>query len=197
MLESINQWWNLLTPLSRSAVILVAGAVVFWVIRCLLMRLLNKWSQRTENDLDDRLVHFASRFYGLLLFFVLLLAILKVNGIEITPLLASAGIAGIALGLAAKETLADVVDIGLRRTLIRNTDGVIVNYPNAVLANSVITNFSFETDVMRVRIRFQVPYDTDLALVRDTAVRSITEIEGVVKDTAEIVTRSLWDDTRG
>ena len=36
----------------------------------------------------------------------------------------------------------DVVDIGLRRTKIRNPDGVVVNYPNSVLATSVITNFS-------------------------------------------------------
>lgn len=194
------------------------------------MRRLNHWAQGTENDLDDRLVHFISRFYGVVLFFGLLLAVLNVNGVEITPFLASAGIAGIALGLAAKETLADilagiflildrpvrigdrvkiekigehwggwgdVVNIGLRRTRIRNTDGVIVNYPNAAFANSVITNFTAESDAMRVRIRFMVPYDSDLNLVRSTAVYCIESIEGVEKDSADIITRSLWDDARG
>ncbi len=226
----IDTWWNGLTPFYKSCVIVIAAAVVFWGVRRCLIRWLQRLASRTENDLDDRLVHFASRFYGLALFFILLLAVLQVNGIKITPLLASAGIAGIALGLAAKETLADilagiflimdrpvrlgdrvkidrigqhwgswgdVVDIGLRRTLIRNTDGVIVNYPNAILANSVITNFSFETEAMRVRIRFQVAYDADLERVRRAALKSIGSVDGVLPDTPEIVTRSLWDDTRG
>ena len=95
------------------------------------------------------------------------------------------------------EGWGDVVNIGLRRTQIRNTDGVMVNYPNAVLANSVITNFSFETNAVRVRIRFMVPYSNDLNLLRSTAVLCIETIEGIEKDSADIVTRSLWDDTRG
>ena len=61
-----------------------------------------------DNDVDDRLVHFLQRFYILVLVFVVFLVILRIHEIEITPFLASAGIAGIAIGMAAKETLADV-----------------------------------------------------------------------------------------
>ena len=152
------------------------------------------------------------------------------HGIAVTPLLASAGIAGIAIGMAAKETLADilsgvfliadrpvrigdrvkiesigkhwggwgdVVDLGLRRTQIRNTDGVIVNYPNSLLANSIITNFSFEDEPVRVRVRFQVNYSADLEQASEVARRAIEAVEQVLPETAEIVVRSLWDDERG
>ena len=150
---------------------IILQAIIFCRV---LWRGMKKLAASTENDVDDRLVHFLQRFYILVLLFVVFLAILKTHNIEITPFLASAGIAGIAIGMAAKETLADIfagvfliadrpvrvgdrvkidsigkhwgswgdiVDLGLRRTRIKNTDGVIVNYPNSLLANSVITNF--------------------------------------------------------
>ena len=43
----------------------------------------------------------------------------------------------------------DVIDIGMRRTQIRNTDGVIVNYPNSILANSVIGMMPGMTGTLR------------------------------------------------
>jgi len=91
----------------------------------------------------------------------------------------------------------DVVDIGLRRTRIRNTDGVVVNYPNSLMANSVITNFSFEEKPVRVRIRFQVGYDADLELTRKVAIEAIEGVSAVIADSATIVVRSLWDDNQG
>ena len=89
------------------------------------------------------------------------------------------------------------MDLGLRRTLIRNTDGVIVNYPNNLLANSIITNFSYEDQPMRVRVRFQVNYNVDLERASEVAKMAIGETENVLPDSTEIVVRSLWDDERG
>jgi small-conductance mechanosensitive channel len=150
--------------------------------------------------------------------------------VSISPLLAGAGIAGIAVGFAAKETLADilagfflivdrpmgvgdrvkierigrdwggwgdVLDVGLRRTRIKNTDGVVVNYPNNVLANSVITNFSAERQPVRVRVRFQVGYEADLERAQQVAKGAIERSAGVIAGTVDLVVRSLWDDTRG
>ena len=223
-------WWESAGALEKTALILLGGVLVHIVFRMLILRGLNKLAHATENDLDDRLVHFIRRFYALGLMFALVMMILSANNIEITPLLASAGIVGIAIGLAAKETLADilagiflivdrpmrmgdrikierigdhwgswgdVVDIGLRRTQIRNTDGVIVNYPNNTLASSVITNFSFEDKPVRVRVRFQVNYDADLEVVSDLARKAIHACEGVLPDSADIVIRSVWDDSGG
>jgi len=191
---------------------------------------MERFASRTTNDLDDRLVDFIKQFLWLIALFVAVLLALRINNIEITPLLAGAGIVGIAVGLAAKELLADVlsgvfliadrpirvgdrvkiesigrhwggwgdvVDIGLRRTRIRNTDGVVVNYPNSLLSNSVITNFSSEEKPVRVRIRFQVGYDADIDLTRKVAIEAIYGVPEVIRDSASIVVRSLWDDTQG
>ena len=224
-------WWSDDLTVWEQTAIAVAGALLVHVfMRLVVLRGLDRLAAATENDLDDRLVYFLRRFYLLVLVFALFLFILTIHGVKITAFLASAGIAGIAIGLAAKETLSDilsgiflitdqparmgdrvkiespgrhwggwgdVVDVGLRRTQIRNTDGVIVNYPNNVLANSVITNFSYEDDPVRVRVRFQVNHNCDLEHASDVARRAIQETEKVLPDTAEVVVRSLWDDVGG
>ena len=156
--------------------------------------------------------------------------VLKINGIQVGPVLAGAGIFGIAIGLAAKETLADilagifliadrpirtgdriiidkigkhwggwgdVLDIGLRRTTIRNTDGVIVNYPNAVLASSTIKNFSIDPQPVRARIRFQTDYSADPVLVKAKTIEAIEKIDGIIDGTTTVVIRSIWDDDQG
>lgn len=222
--------WNHLAVWEQTAIAVAVGFLLHLFVRIVLLQAMRRLAASTENDLDDRLVYFVRRFYLFLLTFGLFLVILRIHGIEITPFLASAGILGIAIGLAAKETLSDilagvfliadqpirigdrikvesigahwggwgdVVDVGLRRTKVRNTDGVIVNYPNNVLANSVITNFSFEDEPIRVRVRFQVNYDCDLELACEVARKAINSTAQVIDDSTNIVVRSVWDDHGG
>ena len=229
-MESIINLWNDFGQLRQSAIAVGAVLVVYLLMRWVVLHRMERLATRTTNDLDDRLVDFIKQFLWLIALFVAVLLVLRINDIEVTPLLAGAGIVGIAVGLAAKELLADVlsgvfliadrpirvgdrvkiesigrhwggwgdvVDIGLRRTRIRNTDGVVVNYPNSLLSNSVITNFSSEEKPMRVRIRFQVGYNADLDLTRKVAIEAIYCVPEVIRDSATIVVRSLWDDTQG
>ena len=90
-----------------------------------------------------------------------------------------------------------MLDVGLRRTKVRNTDGVVVNYPNNMLSNSVITNFSDAPQPLRVRVRFQVDYGADLEQACEVARLAIERTEGVIKETGQVLVRSLWDDERG
>ena len=117
-------------------------------------------------------------------------------GIPLTSWLASAGIVGIAVGFAAKDTLAnlfsgvfiladapykvgdfvvldgglrgEVQEIGIRSTRILTRDDVQVTVPNAVIGNGRIVN---ETggpyDKMRVRVKVAAAYGSDVDQVRD------------------------------
>ena len=229
-MEKLKEFLAGLDVWQQSGLVLVGLIVVHLLISRVFLRGLKKVAASTENDVDDRLVHFIQKFYLAVLLFVAFLMILNIHGITLTPFLASAGIAGIAIGMAAKETLADVfsgifliadrpvrigdrvkidsigkhwgswgdvVDMGLRRTQIRNTDGVVVNYPNSLLANSVITNFSFDEDPIRVRVRFQVNYNTDLDRACEVACGAIQNSDRVLPETAEVIVRSLWHDDGG
>jgi len=222
--------WKEFGDFEQSLIAVVLAIVIYVFVRYVIIRRMEKIANMTTNDLDDRLILFIKQFLWAIALFLTIILILKINQIEISPLLAGAGIFGVALGLAAKETLGDILsgifliadrpirigdrvkienigrhwgswgdveDIGLRRTRIRNTDGVIVNYPNSVLGNSIINNFSYVSQPVRVRIRFQVSYDADVDLTKELVINAINSVDGIVGDSAQIVTRSLWDDTRG
>jgi len=222
--------WTNLSALEQSVLAIISTILIFYLVRFVLLRRLEVLAAKTDNDFDDRLIHFLKQFLWLAALFSGLVWVLKINGIQVGPVLAGAGIFGIAIALAAKETLADilagifliadrpirigdrimidrigkhwggwgdVVDIGLRRTTIRNTDGVVVNYPNSVLAASTIKNFSIDPQPVRARVRFQTDYSADPALVKEKAKAAIERVDGIIDGTTTIVIRSIWDDDQG
>lgn len=228
-METLAEIWGQLNNIYKSIAILIIAVAGYSICRSLIIKKFQRLAASTSNDLDDRLVYFVKQFIGIIALFFTISILLKVNGIQVSPLLAGAGIVGVSLGFAAKETIADilagifliadqpirigdrikiekigshwggwgdVVDIGLRRTRIKNTDGVYINYPNARLANSVITNFSFQKSPIRVRIRFQVDYDADLNLTKQVTNEAVASCHGVLPDTAQTIIRSV-DDSQG
>lgn len=129
-------------------------------------------------------------FAGVLYFFLL------AWDINITAWLASAGIVGIAVGFAAKDSLANlfagffimvdapykvgdfinldggergrVTDIGLRSTRILTKDDMEITIPNSVIASSKIINESGGPyEKERIRISVGIAYGSDIDLVRD------------------------------
>jgi small-conductance mechanosensitive channel len=127
------------------------------------------------------------------------LMILAVWQINLTPLLASAGLAGIIVGLAAKDTLGNffggisvfldrpfkpgdyivlrsgergkVVDIGLRSTRIVTRDDVLITIPNSVIVSTKIINESAPSRRMRVRVKVSVANTSDVDEVKDVLLR--------------------------
>ena len=63
----------------------------------------------TPSEFDDIVVDFVKKFYGVVLVFVVIVAGLSIYDVDISPLLAGAGVAGLVIGLALKETLANVL----------------------------------------------------------------------------------------
>ncbi len=228
-METVSDLWNQLHNLYKSVAIASCALAIYTIFRWVIIKKMARLAAATSNDLDDRLVYFAKQFIGIIALFCTVTLLLKTNGIKISPILAGAGIVGVSLGFAAKETIADVLagifliadqpirigdrvkiekigshwggwgdvmDIGLRRTRIKNTDGVYINYPNALLANAVITNFSSASNPVRVRIRFQVDYDADLLLTKEITTQAIASCQDVLPNTAETLIRSV-DDSQG
>jgi small-conductance mechanosensitive channel len=133
--------------------------------------------------------------------------------IDVTAWLASAGIIGIAVGFAAKDTLANlfagifiiadapykvgdfivlendlrgrVTSIGIRSTRILTLDDVEITIPNAIIGNSTLINeVGGPTPKQRVKIAVQAAYGTDIEAV-ETALLSTTEGEPLVCETPD------------
>lgn len=197
-----------------SGIILLA-LLLGWAFKRLVLVRFQRMAERTDNDVDDRLVYFLARFYKGLIAFAVALVVLRILRIELTPLLAGAGIIGIGIAYGAKDVIGnflagifllvdrpikrgdrilierigrdwgswgDVVDVGLRSTTVKNTDGVFVTYPNAKLAESIIRNFSPTDDPVRFRVRVLVSYDDDIELALSLMMEVAKAEAGVLDD---------------
>ena len=118
-------------------------------------------------------------------------AIMMAWDIDVTAWLASAGVLGIAIGFAAKDTLANlfagvfiladapyklgdfivlesgergcVTDIGIRSTRILTRDDIEITLPNGIMANSKIVNETSGPHAKRrLRLNIGVAYGSDL-----------------------------------
>lgn len=120
-------------------------------------------------------------------------------GIEVTPLLASLGIAGLAVALAFQDTLANffagiyitvdrpvragdyikldsgdegyVQKIGWRNAMIRMLAGNMIIVPNSKLAQAIIINYYLPSKDMAVIVPVSVSYDSDLEKVERVTVQ--------------------------
>lgn len=119
-----------------------------------------------------------------------LMVILSIWRINITPVLASAGIAGVAVAIAAKDTLSnffggisifidkpyklgdfivlekgergEVVSIGLRSTKIKTADDVLITVPNSIISATRVMNESAPAPSLRLKIPVSVAYGSDI-----------------------------------
>lgn len=128
--------------------------------------------------------------------FIVLLHILDVFNINLTPLLASAGVVGVGIGLGAQSLFKDVlngvfillenqynvgdnvkidgltgsvIDLTLRITTLRDADGTVYFIPNSQVAN--VSNMSRDFTVATLNLSVDASADPDrvLALLRSTA----------------------------
>ena len=131
--------------------------------------------------------------------------------VDMTAWLASAGIIGIAVGFAAKDTLAnlfsgvfimadapykigdfvvldsgergEVTHIGIRSTRLLTRDDVEVTVPNSVMGNTKIINESGGPhEKFRIRIAVGVAYGSDIDLVRKILMSIALANDGLCED---------------
>ena len=173
---------------------------------------LKKWAVDTESDVDDMLVPMVGK--TLRVFIVLIAAIIiiqSLTGMKIGPLLASLGIGGLAVALAAKESIANffgtltilfdkpfkvgeriVIDgndgivesVGFRSTRIRMLTGHLLTIPNEKVISSPLENIG-KRPFIRWLANIGVTYDTPPEMVEKavTIIREILENhEGMNKE---------------
>ncbi len=169
-----------------------------------------KFTEKTKSETDDQLLVIVHRFFRVLFVILALLFIMNKWGIEIGPLLASLGIAGIAIGFAVKDSLANIFggiqliidktfkvgdkvelvdgtvgvvqDISLRSTRIRTYDNELLIIPNGKMANEPIKNHVQPELKVRVRVPFSVEYGSDPKKVKKVVLDAIKKLDDVMKE---------------
>lgn len=166
----------------------LSAAVVwlFYNLADVFSKYLTVVTSKTETELDDQLIPLIRKT---LRFFVLVMgviAILQNNGVNVASLIAGLGIGGLAVALAARETLANffgsvtifmdrpfkigdwiksgnvegtVEEVGFRSTRIRTFYNSLVSVPNSNLANADIDNLGLRK-YRRLKTVLNLTYST-------------------------------------
>ncbi len=178
-------------------VILVIG---FWIARWLRKKI--RGAAFGTDDLVDNTLRpvIASGLYYLIIA-ITLYAVLRQLGVEATGLLAVFGAAGLAIGLALKDTLGNiaagfmllilrplnvgeyietpsangsVVEVGLFATTIRNPEGVLIFVPNGQIWANRIQNYARHTE-RKLIIDIGIGYDADLKKAQSLLERTMRD----------------------
>ena len=175
--------------LSKGLIVVVAVSLTYLCIK-LVDAALGYWRQRAKATEDDQFnKELLPIIRNSLRVFVIIVAFLVTSqnlGLNITGLVASLSIGGLALGLAAQDTLANlfgavsvlvdkpfrigdriqldnvdgvVEQIGFRSTRVRNQDGYLVTIPNKAVGNATITNIALRANI-RTLMNIGITYDT-------------------------------------
>ena len=167
-------------------------------------------NQSRFQTVEERTLPLFDNLGKILLFGVAGYLLIKAWELDATGWLASAGVAGLALGFAAKDTLANlfagvfviadgpyhvgdyivlesghrgkVLHIGLRSTRILTRDDVQITVPNSIIGNGAIVNETSGTPQFRLRIKVGVAYGSDIDHVRKVLMEVAESAEAPLSD---------------
>lgn len=193
--------------LIRILLFIIAAIWMIGVTRISVLLLRAFSSENRFKLIDSRTVPLFDLTSKLLIIMVGIYVLLMIWGINPIGWLASAGIAGLALGFAAKDTLANLFSgffivadapykigdyinldsgergkvsaIGLRSTRLLTRDDVEITIPNGVIANAKIINESGGPQNLRIRIIVGVAYGTDVDQVVELLLQAGNEHDEV------------------
>jgi len=199
----------------NTLLILTVTILLLKIISNFAQQWMREWKFRTKTTADERLIPL---FQKILKATVIILAVIFVFNawkINISPLLTTVGIAGLAIGLAVKDTLNNILgglqlvldktfkvgdkvqlesgemgtilDIGLRSTKLKTYDNEVLYIPNGYLANAKIKNFTHPDVSIRVNVNFGVVYGSDTEKVQHVVLEVVKKIENVIEQPEPVV----------
>ena len=180
---------------SRGLVVIVACSVTYVIIKIVDL-LLGLWREHVVSEQDKIFAAQLFPIFSKVARSVIIVAAILLTAdnleIEIKTLLAGLSVGGLALGLAAQDTVANmfgavailldkpfhigdrvkvesvegfVESIGLRSTRVRNLDGHLVTLPNKLMGNAIITNIT-RRPTIKTEMNIGLTYDTPVEKVK-------------------------------
>lgn len=212
----VFRWPDLVQKvLAKGFTIIVAVSLTYMVIKFIDL-LMGYWRQRAaaqdDQTFNQQLFPIVRKSLKVFIIVVAALVTLDNLGVNITAAIASLSIGGLAVGLAAQDTLANlfgavaifldkpfkigdrvqvdghdgpVESIGMRSTRIRNLDGHLVTIPNKTMGNATIVNVAARPNIKTV-MNIGITYDTPVEKVK-LALQIIKEVYGGHPMTGDLV----------
>ncbi len=174
--------------------------IVIIIIDSLFFDYMVKKGELKNKQLRQELINLILSIIKVTIVIIAISMLLVRMGVNITGLVASLGIGGLAVALAAQNTLSNffgllkiifdnsfsqgdwiettdaegtVVEIGFISTMIRTFDNAMITVPNATLANSPLKNWSKRTVGRRIKMHIGVTYGSR----REDVMKAVEEIK--------------------
>lgn len=194
--------------------LIIWGISIFRISSVFFKELKRRVEPKHTGMLDD-LVPFLQNIAKITIFFIVLLTILSLWGVNIIPALASAGVIGVAVAFAAKDTVANlfggisvfldkpyktgdyviisdkhrgkVIQIGMRSTKIKTRDNVLLTVPNSAMVTNVVINETGFDPKLRTRIPIGLAYGTNLDFAEKVLINIARKHQEVLQKPEPIV----------
>lgn len=211
MTFSIEHAWQLVEKdVLQWSLRILAAIVIFVVGRWITRRLVRALALVMEKrEVEPTVARFLQNVASAILLVVNILAALNALGIPTASMLAVMGAAGLAIGLALKDSLSNIASgvlmvafrpfrvgdmvecagtrgrvetISIFYTELRTSDNKTVTIPNALVTGGVITNFTADDNTRRLELNIGVGYGSDLKRTRQILLDMLREHPRVIKD---------------
>lgn len=191
---------------------------VTWLLARLIDAVIREYivplTQKTEGDLDDQIVPIIRKAIRAAIWILGIIIALNNAGYNVGALLAGLGIGGLALAMAAKDTVANIfggitiftdkpftindrvkingfdgtiTEIGIRSTRLKTLENRIVTIPNSKFTDGMVENVSSEPH-RKVVLKLGLTYDTTADKIQNgmKALREIVDNNNQLEENAVI-----------
>lgn len=200
----------------------LAALAIFVIGRWIGHRLVRAFTLVLEKrEVDATITRFLQNVANAVVLVVVLIAALNQLGVATSSMLAVLGAAGLAIGLALKDSLSNIASgvlmvafrpfkvddfvetanvrgkvekISVFYTELRTVDNKLVIVPNALVTGGVITNFTAD-DKRRLELAVGVSYGSDLARTRQLLMDMMLAHPKVLKDPEPVVGVTAFADS--
>lgn len=179
------------------------GALVLLLVGLKVARWLAGIAERglVRADVEPTAVAFLRKVAYVILLVVLFLAVLQVVGVPMTSMIAVLGAAGLAIGLALKDSLSNIASgvmlvtlkpfragdvvtiagetgtvesVSIFQTCLRGADNQVIVLPNSLITGDAIINRTPDVQ-RRIELLVGISYDADIAKARAAALEVMAE----------------------
>jgi len=171
---------------------------VTWLVARLVDAIIKEYvvpvTEKSETDLDDQLLPIVRKGLRLVIWIMGIVVALNNAGYDVGALIAGIGIGGLALAMAAKDSVSNIFggitvfmdqpfmvnerikisgydgtisEIGIRSTRMKTLEGRMVTIPNAKFSDGIVENVSREPS-RKVVLNLGLTYDTEADKIEQT-----------------------------
>jgi len=201
-----------LPAIAAGVLFVVNAAIIANIVYQVMDEMLTRYGNRVvDAEMGRQLLPMVKKLCTVFLIGTALIITLKHFNYDILSLVTALGVGSLAIGLAAKDTLAnmvsgftlmidrpfrigdriqlggqvgDVIDIGLRSTKIKAPDNTFMIIPNSELCNSTLVNMAFPDLRVKGKVTLGIAHGGDVEKAKALLVSTAASIPSVLKDPA-------------